>query len=53
MINIVVNTVIPPIIFTKFKSTLNCTVPKCAACHIASSMKINPGVIKRAIIPGK
>ena len=43
--------VILPVISLKFKSTPKYMVSKCAACQLACAMKLNTGVIKRAVVP--
>ena len=45
--------VITPIIYTNFKSTLNCQIPKYSSCQISCSMKRNSGAIKQYFIPEK
>ena len=50
---LVLITVIMLVIFTKFKSSPNCLVTKCAACQLACEMKWNTNEIKQGVIPEK
>ena len=46
-------TVLPPIITPKYKSTPNCPVPKCMACQLARAKRRNTGVSHSKPIPEK
>jgi hypothetical protein len=48
-----VETVLPPVIPSKFATASSCLIPKCTACQLASMRKRNPQVVKQLPIPEK
>eukprot|EP01082_Thalassiosira_pseudonana_P009463 g8665.t1 g8665 contig3:647373-650417(+) len=48
-----VETVLPPVIPSKFATASSCPIPKCTACQLASMRKRNPQVVKQLPIPEK
>eukprot|EP01082_Thalassiosira_pseudonana_P005723 g5374.t1 g5374 contig2:418133-419951(-) len=48
-----VETVLPPVIPSKFATTSSCPIPKCTACQLATMRKRNPQVVKQLPIPEK